>query len=89
MTNAMQRVDPDRIFWARNAAAPAVPRSRSQSRQGERGGERGGRRPPSYASDDGVGYVVEAAPRSIAPPADVPLPIHPAERGRQFGGLRM
>ncbi|RYP55859.1 hypothetical protein DL769_010042 [Monosporascus sp. CRB-8-3] len=28
-------------------------------------------RPPSYASDDGVAYVVEARPRSIAPLSDV------------------
>ena len=25
-------------------------------------------RPPSYASEDGVGYVMDARPRSIAPP---------------------
>ena len=39
-------------------------------------------RPPSYASDDGVSYVVEAQPRSIAPLVDVPLRecVHPAER---------
>ncbi len=41
-------------------------------------------RPPSYASDDGVSYVVEAQPRSIAPTMDVPLrtSVHPAEAGR-------
>lgn len=39
-------------------------------------------RPPSYASDDGVSYVVEAQPRSIAPVTDVPLGPHPAEAGR-------
>ncbi|EPE07949.1 hypothetical protein F503_00732 [Ophiostoma piceae UAMH 11346] len=38
-------------------------------------------RPPSYMSDDGVQYVVEAQPRSIAPTTEVPLP-HPAEAGR-------
>jgi hypothetical protein len=77
--NNIQRVDPNRIFWARNTAAPATaPLTRSLSRQAAP-------RPPSYASDDGVGYVVEAAPRSIAPPEDVPLPIHPAERGRIEG----
>lgn len=40
------------------------------------------RRPPSYASDDGVTYVVEAQPRSMAPTVDVPLGQHPAEAGR-------
>ncbi|CAK7208763.1 hypothetical protein SBRCBS47491_000203 [Sporothrix bragantina] len=39
-------------------------------------------RPPSYMSDDGVQYVVEAQPRSIAPTAEIPLPQHPAEVGR-------
>ncbi|KAK0708619.1 hypothetical protein B0H67DRAFT_590787 [Lasiosphaeris hirsuta] len=41
-------------------------------------------RPPSYASDDGVSYVVEAQPRSIAPTMEVPLrgSVHPAEAGR-------
>ncbi|KAK3347218.1 hypothetical protein B0T25DRAFT_460643 [Lasiosphaeria hispida] len=41
-------------------------------------------RPPSYASDDGVSYVVEAQPRSIAPTVEVPLraSVHPAEAGR-------
>lgn len=45
-----------------------------------RGG--GARRPPSYASEDGVAYVIEAQPRSIAPTAEVPLPVHPSEAGR-------
>lgn len=40
------------------------------------------RSPPSYASDDGVNYVVEARPRSIAPVTDVPLPVHPAQGGK-------
>lgn len=43
---------------------------------------RGQRRPPSYASEDGVAYVIEAQPRSIAPTAEVPLPLHPSEAGR-------
>lgn len=40
------------------------------------------RRPPSYASEDGVAYVIEAQPRSIAPVTEVPLAVHPAEAGR-------
>lgn len=39
-------------------------------------------RPPSYMSDDGVTYVVEARPRSMAPGMEVPLAPHPAEAGR-------
>lgn len=51
------------------------------------------RRPPSYASEDGVSYIIEARPRSTINPAVVnyapemialpsPLPVHPSERGR-------
>lgn len=49
------------------------------------------RRPPSYVSEDGVSYVIEARPRSTLPltsyaPEMValpnPLPVHPSERGR-------
>lgn len=63
----------------------------SRSRSGSEGGDDEARRPrttaprpPSYASDDGVAYVVEAQPRSIAPTGDVPLrmSMHPAEAGR-------
>ncbi|TPX08082.1 uncharacterized protein E0L32_010282 [Thyridium curvatum] len=83
------RVDPDRIYWQRNEnAAPAE----HETQTGLRGGggsddgqdEQQQRRPPSYASDDGVSYVVEAQPRSIAPTTEVPLPLpqHPAEAGR-------
>lgn len=43
---------------------------------------RGLRRPPSYVSEDGVSYIMEARPRSLAPMVDVPLPVHPAEAGR-------
>ncbi|KAB2580937.1 hypothetical protein BFW01_g6724 [Lasiodiplodia theobromae] len=40
-------------------------------------------RPPSYVSDDGVRYVVEAAPRSVAPAVhdDSLSDVHPAYRG--------
>ncbi|TWU72029.1 hypothetical protein ED733_001072 [Metarhizium rileyi] len=66
------RVDPNRLFWQRNEAAEPVP---------QRPETRASPRPPSYASDDGISYVVEARPRSMAPPAqsytvpasDVPL----------------
>lgn len=39
-------------------------------------------RPPSYMSDNGIDYVLEAEGRSIAPTVEVPLPVHPSERGR-------
>ena len=42
-------------------------------------------RPPSYASDDGVDYVVEAQPRSTV--YDVQMPVHPSERGRLQSSL--
>ncbi|KAH8177806.1 hypothetical protein LIA77_02888 [Sarocladium implicatum] len=66
------RVDPNRLFWQRNET----------SASGARPETRTGPRPPSYASDDGVSYVVDAAPRSTAPTTDVPLPPHPSELGR-------
>jgi hypothetical protein len=44
-------------------------------------------RPPSYATDDGVRYVMEAQPRSTAQDADADaLPTHPSERGRIASG---
>lgn len=74
------RVDPDRIYWQRNEH-PAL-RGGGESSSEEEAGTTGVRRPPSYASDDGVSYVVEARPRSMAPTTDVPLPPHPSEAGR-------
>jgi hypothetical protein len=76
-----QRVDPNRLFWQRNDQTRVDAESSSSTRPAT-----GGPRPPSYASDDGVSYVVEAQPRSIAPTTDVPLPPHPSEVGR-LGGV--
>ncbi|KAF5724384.1 hypothetical protein FMUND_840 [Fusarium mundagurra] len=67
------RVDPDRLFWQRNEAVDL-----SQIRPNTRAGPR----PPSYVSEDGISYVVEAQPRSTAPTTEVPLPTHPSELGR-------
>ncbi|KAK1983148.1 hypothetical protein LZ30DRAFT_14946 [Colletotrichum cereale] len=68
------RVDPNRIYWQRNPnAAPNVgPLTVGESNSGPR--------PPSYASEDGVSYVVDARPRSMAPATtEVPMPPHPSE----------
>ncbi|KAN0112887.1 hypothetical protein V8E51_005838 [Hyaloscypha variabilis] len=73
------RVDPNRIFWQRNEEA-ALERQNSMSRS--EGRPSTAHRPPSYISEDGVDYVIEAAPRLIAPTTDVPVPPHPSERGR-------
>jgi len=78
-TNIVQRVDPNRIFWQRNEEA-ALERQNSMSRS--EGRPSTAHRPPSYISEDGVDYVIEAAPRLIAPTTDVPVPPHPSERGR-------
>ncbi|KAI0427650.1 hypothetical protein F5Y09DRAFT_25288 [Xylaria sp. FL1042] len=56
------RVDPNRIYWQR-AKSPL-----NGDNKGEGDHRSGQRRPPSYASDDGIEYVVDARPRSIAPP---------------------
>ncbi|KAI0376180.1 hypothetical protein F5Y04DRAFT_286159 [Hypomontagnella monticulosa] len=71
------RVDPDRLYWQRNDQAPTEGSDEVHARPGT-----AHTRPPSYASDDGVNYVVEARPRSMAPLTDVPLPPHPSEAGR-------
>ncbi|KAI1408315.1 hypothetical protein F5Y13DRAFT_110517 [Hypoxylon sp. FL1857] len=68
------RVDPDRLYWQRNDQAPTEGGEEEHSRP-----ETAHTRPPSYASEDGVAYVVEARPRSMVPPTDVPLPPHPSE----------
>ncbi|KAJ0162735.1 U5 small nuclear ribonucleoprotein 40 kDa protein [Colletotrichum tanaceti] len=72
------RVDPNRIYWQRNPNA--VSSNAGQSTLGE---SNGGARPPSYASEDGVSYVVNARPRSMAPiMMEAPMPPHPSEIGR-------
>lgn len=90
------RVDPNRIYWARNTEAvpevPSIPRQHLRSVE-EVGGEETERpvsmsRPPSYISEDGITYVVEAQGRSIAPPSafDVPgegITIMPLEHAHQ------
>ncbi|KAI0474352.1 hypothetical protein F4859DRAFT_87562 [Xylaria cf. heliscus] len=66
------RVDPNRIYWQRARSPPpssptSAPSSNGDDDEGN-GPRTGQRRPPSYASEDGVDYVVDARPRSIAPP---------------------
>ncbi|KAI0554615.1 hypothetical protein F4679DRAFT_304976 [Xylaria curta] len=66
------RVDPNRLYWQRAQSPPPSSPTSAPSTNGD--SDRGNgthpalRRPPSYASDDGVDYVVDARPRSIAPP---------------------
>ncbi|CAG9982089.1 unnamed protein product [Clonostachys byssicola] len=68
------RADPDRLYWKRNEeTVPSMP---------EPTAARAGPRPPSYASDDGVSYVVEAVPRSVAPSSTESMPPHPSEVDR-------
>ncbi|KAF9882422.1 u5 snrnp complex [Colletotrichum karsti] len=71
------RVDPNRIYWQRN------PNAASGDGPSSSGHGNIGPRPPSYASEDGVSYVVDARPRSMAPGVtEVPLPPHSSEVGR-------
>ncbi|KAK4222159.1 hypothetical protein QBC38DRAFT_99940 [Podospora fimiseda] len=71
------RVDPTRLYWQRNEGGV----------NGEGEGltridtQQTARRPPSYSSDDGVSYVVEARPRSTL----VPLGQMVGEGGGQTG----
>ncbi|KAI1770668.1 hypothetical protein F4818DRAFT_446081 [Hypoxylon cercidicola] len=73
------RVDPNRLYWQRNDQAPTEGNGEEQPRPGTA-------RPPSYASEDGVSYIVEARPRSFAPPTDVPLPPPPSAAGHLYTG---
>lgn len=97
-------MDPNRIFWQRNAEAPPPTIEERELSEHEAGqssdsssvaeeGSSGTRRPPSYASEDGVSYIIEARPRStlvplgpeiVPAPSPVPslLPVHPSEVGR-------
>lgn len=90
------RVDPNRIYWARNeaaatgsgavAAAHGLPTTRGGGEgAGGRVDSQGTPRPPSYASDDGVAYVVEAQPRSMAPMTDVSLTSGPLAHSSETG----
>jgi hypothetical protein len=81
MADLKQRVDPNRIFWQRNEAAVLERQNSTERREGR---PATANRPPSYISDDGIDYVLEAEPRSIAPTVDVPLPQHPSERVRNW-----
>ncbi|KAK4654066.1 hypothetical protein QC762_400800 [Podospora pseudocomata] len=91
------RVDPDRFYWARNqaTAGPGGAEGGNTSEEtldsgvssdSSSRGTGGVRRPPSYASDDGVSYVVEARPRSMVPPPlgseENAAGLHPVERER-------
>jgi len=84
------RVDPNLLHWQRanGSRASEVPPLQAGSRDGSvtepaasvAGPEVQGPRPPSYASEDGVSYITEAAPRSIAPSHTGVSDIHPAWR---------
>ncbi|KAL4792721.1 hypothetical protein BDV19DRAFT_391848 [Aspergillus venezuelensis] len=58
------RINPDLLYWQRidNQAAAARDAERGEQSQSRKAN---GRRPPTYMSDDGVEYVVEAQPRSF------------------------
>lgn len=58
-----QRLDPDLLHWQRVENQPAALRNTERGATPSR--KPHGRRPPSYMSDDGVQYVVEAQPRSF------------------------
>lgn len=88
------RVDPNLLHWQRveerNATPPPPPHP--ASRNGSVSGPSGlsarerpeqdiGPRPPSYASEDGVSYIMEAAPRSTVGGGESGMSdIHPAWR---------
>lgn len=88
------RVDPNLLHWQRAESPPlptsnhnsaasrnTAPRNGSVSSLPPAAAEEEGPRPPSYVSDDGVSYVVGAAPRSVVAPSHTGVSdIHPAWR---------
>ncbi|KAL4945960.1 hypothetical protein BDV06DRAFT_183738 [Aspergillus oleicola] len=59
------RINPDLLYWQRIDNQAAATRDTERGEQGQYR-KANGRRPPTYMSDDGVEYVVEAQPRSFA-----------------------
>ncbi|KKY18892.1 hypothetical protein UCRPC4_g04737 [Phaeomoniella chlamydospora] len=72
------RMNPNLVHWQRINPTTESPQDINQPRTATHESE--GPRPPSYISEDGVEYVLEAQPRSTV--YDIPLPPHPSERGR-------
>jgi hypothetical protein len=85
-----QRVEANAAAAAANGQPPSRLSSHPNSRNGSVSDtpaaeeapatETQGPRPPSYVSEDGVSYIVEAAPRSVAPSHSGVSDIHPAWR---------
>ncbi|KAI5802432.1 hypothetical protein FPQ18DRAFT_250762 [Pyronema domesticum] len=67
------RVNPNEFYWVKRQSAGAMATSPTSPVTGRRYQTR----PPSYISDDGVSYVVNAVPEIRAP--EPPLPPHPSE----------
>ncbi|KAF2017579.1 hypothetical protein BU24DRAFT_153240 [Aaosphaeria arxii CBS 175.79] len=68
------------LYPVASSQQPSPTSPSHHQRHGSRGQRRQDPRPPSYASEDGVSYVVEAAPRSTAPASSGVSDIHPAWR---------
>ena len=69
-------MNPNLVYWQKVEAA----RRQSTIPEGDlESGQATANRPPSYISDDGVEYVIEAQPRTTVSDR---LPVHPSERGR-------
>lgn len=87
-----QRLNPNLLHWARVQHLPSngCPKgsplvSRNSPEMQQRAPENPVPRPPSYISEDGISYVVEAEPRStvLMPNARPPSNLHPALRTSQ------
>lgn len=76
------RMDPNLIHWRKveTSQAEAVPPERNTLNSQRPPSPY---RPPSYATEEGIRYALDARPGSIAPEADSEsLPVHPSEQGR-------
>lgn len=76
--NTVTGYSPTTPAFAQHASVPEIPRSPDLASHTAQ--ENQGPRPPSYVSEDGVSYIVEAAPRSVAPSHSGVSEIHPAWR---------
>jgi hypothetical protein len=77
-------VNPELLFWQRvDQPTPPLPSAEagpSGSASSDGGAGRAVPRPPSYISEDGVSYVVDAGPRSTVSLQRPPDQLHPAFR---------
>lgn len=80
-------MNPNLIHWRRVGLLQRE-EAPSESNNPDSGQPSSPNRPPSYATEDGVRYVLDAQARCTVPEASSgALPVHPSERGRIASGV--